>query len=162
MAEGSGRVDRIDAGRALDDVERRRQQVLEEISVPAWYWWALALAWIGLGVVAVAAPAWVYVVATVGFGAAHAAVAPHVIDGRHGSRQLTVRADVVSRRTSALVIGFLVVLVVVTVGIALVADALDAPQPALIASVIVAIMVLIGGPRLLAYERHRAQKRVAR
>jgi len=162
MAEGSGSVDRIDAERALDEVERRRRQIIAEVSIPAWYWWGLALAWIGLGVVAVAAPGWAYVLATVGFGAAHAALAPHVIDGRHGSRQLTVRTDVVSGRTSMFVIGFLVVLVVVTVGIALVADALGAAQPALLASAIVAIIVLIGGPRLLALVRHRAEKRVAR
>ena len=162
MNEGSGSVDRIDARRALDDVARRRRQVIATISVPAWYWWGLALAWIGLGVIATAAPAWVGVVATVGFGAAHAAVAPHVIDGRHGSRQLTVSADVANGHTSALVIGFLVVLVVVTVGVALVAEALDAPQPALIASVIVAVILVIGGPRLMAYERHRAEKRVTR
>jgi hypothetical protein len=147
-----------DAGRALDDVDLRRRQIVAQIDVPGWYWWGLALAWVGLGLVTVAGNPWLSVVATVGFGAAHSAVAARVIDGRHGSRQLSVRADVVSRHVPALVIGFLVTLVALTVGVALVADALDAPQPALIASIVVAIAVLIGGPRLMASVRHRAER----
>src|SRR5262245_51706792 len=101
----------------------RRREIIDQIDVPSWYWWGLALGWVGLGLVTVAAIPWLSAVATVGFGALHSAVAPRVIDGRHGSRQLTVRADVVSRHIRALVIGFLIALVAVTVGIALVADA---------------------------------------
>ena len=149
-------ISRADASRALDDVELRRHQIVAEIDVPAWYWWGLALGWVGLGLVTIAEIPWLSVVATVGFGALHAAVSPRVIDGRHGSRQLSVRADVVSRHVRSLVIGFLITLVVVTVGIALVADALGAPEPVLIASVIVAIAVLSGGPQLIALVRRHA------
>ena len=155
MAE---QVNRVDAGHALDDIELRRRQIVDEINIPAWYWWGLALGWVGLGLVSVAANPWLTVVATVGFGAVHSAVAARVIDGRHGSRQLSVRADVVSQHVPALVIGFLITLVAITVALALVADALGAPQPTLIASVVVAIAVLIGGPRLMALVRHRAER----
>jgi hypothetical protein len=44
-----------------------------------------------------------------------------------------------------------------TVGIALAADALGGPEPALLASVIVVIAVLIGGPKLMALVRRRAE-----
>jgi hypothetical protein len=151
-------INPADASRALDDVEVRRRQIIAQIDVPAWYWWGLALGWVGLGLVTVAAIPWLSVVATVGFGALHSAVATRVIDGRHGSRQLTVRADVVSRHVRALVIGFLMALIVVTVGIALVADAVGAPQPVLIASITVAVAVLIGGPRLMAFVRDHATR----
>src|SRR4029450_13782281 len=93
---------------ALDDVDLRRRQIVAEIDVPAWYWWGLALGWVGLGLVTVVANPWVTAIATVGFGAVHASVAPRVIDGRHRTRQLTVRSDTVSRHVSALVIGFLI------------------------------------------------------
>jgi hypothetical protein len=151
-------INRADAGHALDDIDLRHRQIVAEIDLPFWYWWGLAVGWVGLGLVAVAANPWLSVVATVGFGAVHAAVAARVIDGRHGSRRLAVRADVVSRHVPALVIGFLITLVAVTVGIALVADALGTPQPALIASIVVAIAVLIGGPQLMAFVRHRAER----
>jgi cytochrome c biogenesis protein CcdA len=96
--------------------------------------------------------------ATLGFGAFHSSVATRAIDGRHGSRQLTVRSELVGRHTSALVIGFLLVLVAATVGIALVINAFGAPQPALIASVVVAIAVLLGGPQLMRFVRRRAAR----
>src|SRR5262245_32162828 len=117
MAEQIGRAD---ARQALDDVELRRRQVVAEIDVPAWYWWFLALGWVGLGLVTIAGIPWLSVVATVGFGALHSAVAPRVIDGRHGSNQLTVRRDLVTRHVRGLVIGFLMALVAVTVVVALV------------------------------------------
>ena len=37
---------------ALSSIERRRQQVIAEIDVPAWYWLALAGGWVVLGVLA--------------------------------------------------------------------------------------------------------------
>jgi hypothetical protein len=154
----SEHISRVEAGRALDEVAVRRRQIVAEIDVPAWYWWGLALGWIGLGVVTVLGNAWVIVGATIAFGALHSSVAARVIDGRHRSRQLSVRADLVSRHVRSLVIGFLVVLVAATIVIALVADALGAPQPALIASVVIAIAVLLGGPQLMAVVRRRAER----
>jgi hypothetical protein len=151
-------VTRADAGRALDDIELRRRQVVDEIDIPAWYWRGLALGWIGLGLIAVLGKPWLTVVATVGFGAVHSTIAARVIDGRHGSQHLSVRSDVVSPRVPALVIGFLLVLVAITVALALVADALGAPQPGLIASVSIAIAVLFGGPRLMSRVRRRAEQ----
>ena len=151
-------INQVDAGLALDDIDRRRRQVIAEINVPAWYWWGVALGWVGLGLVTVAEMPWLSVAATVAFGAVHSAVAPRVIDGRHGSRQLSVRADVVSRHLPALVLGFLLTLVAITIAIALVTDGLGAPQPVLLASVVVAIAVLVGGPRLVAAVRHRAER----
>src|SRR5690349_16154097 len=90
-------VSRADAAAALHDVDQRRRQIVAEIDIPAWYWRLLALGWIGLGLVTLAGMPWLSVAATVAFGALHSAVAKRVIDGRHGSSQLSVRADVVSR-----------------------------------------------------------------
>jgi hypothetical protein len=151
-------VNPADASHALEEIDRRRRQVIAEIDVPAWYWWFLAAGWVALGLVTIAGNPWLSVAATVGFGAVHSTVAARAIDGRHGSRQLRPRADVVSRHVQWFVIGFLLVLVAITVGIALVADGLGSPQPALIASVAVAIVVLVGGPRVMALVRHRAER----
>src|SRR5215471_2364068 len=104
MKEGlmADRVNPAEAGHALDDVELRRRQIVAEIDIPAWYWRGLALGWVGLGLLAAFTNAWVVLVATVGFGAAHSAIATRVIDGRHRSQQLSVHADVVSRHVAAL------------------------------------------------------------
>jgi hypothetical protein len=144
---------------ALSSIDQRRQQVIAEIDVPSWYWFALAAGWIGLGALANYGPPWASIVGTVAFGAAHASVAPRVLSGRHGSSRLSVRSDLVSRRVPALVVGFLLLMTVLTVALALIANADGARNPALLASVVVAALVLTGGPCLMAAVRRHAERR---
>lgn len=155
------RVSESEARLALDAVERRRQQVAAEIDVPGWYWVSLAVGWVGLSVLTTYGPVWATSVATLAFGAAHSVVAPRVISGRRGSSQLSIRQDLVSKRVPALVLGFLVVMTILTVGIALVLDADGARHPAILAGVVVAALVLTGGPALMSWVRGRAVRRLA-
>jgi hypothetical protein len=69
-----------EARSALDTIERRRRRVIDEIDMPGWYWWGLSLGWIALGFINDLDNAWVGAVATLIFGAAHASVAPRVIE----------------------------------------------------------------------------------
>jgi hypothetical protein len=151
-------IEQTEAQFALDTIARRRQQVLAEIDVPPWYWCFVAGGWVVLGVITTFAPGWAAAVATVLFGAAHATIAPRVITGRRGSRHLSIRAEVVGRRVFWLIIGFLLALVAVTVGLALLLDADGTQHPSLWASTIVAVIVLIGGPALMAWVRRRAER----
>lgn len=144
-----------DARLALHDVDHRRRQIVDEIAVPAWYWWGLAVGWVGLGVISDVGSAIAITVATIAFGAIHSAVAHHVLSGRHGSRQLSVRADVVGRHLETVVLLGLVVLVGVTVLVALAADHDGARHPATMASVLVAVAIVCGGPRLVDLARRR-------
>jgi hypothetical protein len=146
----------LEARAALDAIDRGRRQVIDEIDLPAWYWWGLALGWIGLGVITDLKHPWLTAAATLVFGAVHAAVAPRVASGRHRTHHVSVRADVVGRRTARLVIGSVAALGVVTVGAALAASADGARHPVTMASVLVAVIILLGGPRLLAGIRRRA------
>jgi hypothetical protein len=139
---------------------RSRRRVIDEVDVPNWYWWGLALGWIALGVLADVGPDWLSSVATVLFGAAHATVAPRVISGRHASRNLSVRATVAPPHLAHIVIGGLVALGVLTVGLALLANADGAGHPATIASVVVAVIIALGGPLLLVAARARAARAV--
>ncbi|MBV8944700.1 MAG: hypothetical protein JOZ95_04715, partial [Solirubrobacterales bacterium] len=41
----------LEARGALDAIDRGRRHVIDEIDLPTWYWWGLALGWIGLGVI---------------------------------------------------------------------------------------------------------------
>jgi hypothetical protein len=150
-------IDPRDARLALGSIEQRRRQVLAEVGLPTWYWWGLALGWVGLGILADLGWAWVTLAATLVFGASHSAVAQHVLTGRHGSHRLSVRADLVSRRIPVVVFGCLLALVVVTVGVALVLNADGARHPATIAGSFVAVVVLLGGPSLMSTMRRRAQ-----
>jgi hypothetical protein len=141
---------------ALDTVERSRRRVIDEIDVPAWYWISLAAGWIVLGVIAELNQPLVATLATLAFGAVHSAVAPRVINGRHRSRRVSVRADVAGSHLAAVVLAGLVVLVGVTIAAALVLNADGARHPAAAAAVLVAVIIVLGGPLLLATARRRA------
>jgi hypothetical protein len=143
---------------ALDTIERSRLRVIDEVDVPGWYWWGLALGWIALGAIADVGPNWLTTVATVVFAAVHASVAPRVISGRHASRNLSVRAALAPPHLARVVIGGLVALGALTVGLALLARADGAEHPVTIASVLVAVIIVLGGPLLSATARGRAAR----
>jgi hypothetical protein len=71
---------------------------------------------------------------------------------------VSLRREMVSRHVPALVLGFLVVMTVVTVAFALIAHSDGARHPAIGASVVVAALVLSGGPSLMAGVRRRAEQ----
>jgi hypothetical protein len=143
---------------ALDAVERGRLRVIGEIDLPRWYWWGLALGWIGVGYVTDLQHPWLTAGVTLLFGAVHATAASRVLSGRHRSRKLSVRADVAGREVPRLVIGGLLLLVALTIAGALAAQADGARHPATMASVLVAVMIVLGGPQLLAAARRRAER----
>jgi hypothetical protein len=105
-----------EARAALDAVDRGRRRVIDEIDLPRWYWFGLALGWIALGVV------------TVG---------------------------------GSLALGGVVALGFVTVGGSLALRADGARHPVTITSVFVAVIVVLGGPQLLAAVRRRAARNAA-
>jgi FtsH-binding integral membrane protein len=145
-----------EARAALLDVERRQRRVIDEIDVPPWYWWLLAGGWVVLGVLAELAPAAASIAATLVFGAVHAAIAPRVLSGQHRSQRLSVRRDLVDRRLPLYVFTGMIALVAVTLGVALVLDADGAGHPSIIAAAFVAVIIVIGGPRLTAAVRRRS------
>jgi hypothetical protein len=149
----SNPISESEARFALSSIERRRQQVVAEINLPVWYWLLVAAGWAALGIIADYGPAWATVAGTLLFGAAHSALAGRVLSGRRGSPQLSIRPDLVSHRIPVLVIGFLMGMVGATVGIALVFHADGARHPAALASGVVAMLVLTGGPALMAMVR---------
>lgn len=149
-------ITEAEARLALDSIAHRHNQVLAEIDVPPLYWWSVAAGWVALGVVADLNVAWATAASTLVFGAVHAAIAPRFISGRHRTQQLSVRADVVSRHVSVLVLAFLMLMGAVTVGLGFAAHADGAAHAATVASLFVAVMVLLGGPNLMGAIRRRA------
>jgi hypothetical protein len=64
----------------------------------------LAAGWVVLGVIADLNHPWVTMAATLIFGAAHATVAPRVLNGRHRTPQLSVSADTAVPHTAGLAV----------------------------------------------------------
>jgi hypothetical protein len=146
---------------ALHDVERARQRVIDQIGMPKWYWWGLAACWIALGVLNDVANAWIVAVATIVFGAVHSAVSQRLLAGSRQTGNVKVRRDVVGRHAPLIVFGCLVGLAGVTIAAALATYADGAEHPATMASVLVAVIILLGGPRVMAAIRADATRRDA-
>ena len=147
---------------ALHGAEQARQRVIDQIGMPRWYWWGLAACWIVLGVLAdLNAPWWLLSGATLAVGAGHSYVFQRLVGGRRRTADVKVRADVAGRHAHMLVIAFLLGLVGVTVALALSLDADGAAHPSIWASVLVAILLLLGGPRVMLWIRDRATRRPA-
>jgi uncharacterized membrane protein YhiD involved in acid resistance len=144
-----------EAEAALANVDRRRERVIEEIGLPGWYWWGLALGWIAVGVASDSGVWWVATAATLIFGAVHANVVPRVASGRHRTRQLSVRAELAGRRTAILVVLGVAALGLLTVAVGFALDADGTRDPSIVASIFVAVLILLGGPRLLASRQPR-------
>jgi hypothetical protein len=142
---------------ALHEVEQGRQRVIDQIGMPRWYWWGLAACWVALGFLNDVANAWVVGVATVTFGAVHSAVSQRLLAGRRRTGGIKVRADVAGRRAPVIVFGFLVALAGVTVAAGFAAYADGAEHPGTIASILVAVVILLGGPRVMAAIRAHAR-----
>jgi len=145
-----------EARAALDTIDRGRRRVIDEIDLPRWYWWGLALGWIALGYITDLKHPWLTAAATLVFGAVHSAVAQRVASGRHRTHRLSVSRELTGARTARLVIGSVASLAIVTIAGALAASADGARHPVTIASVFVAVIIVLGGPPLLAWVRRRA------
>lgn len=96
--------------------------------------------------------------ATLAFGAVHATMFNALSAGRHRTQRLQVRFQTVGWHAQAAIEGCLLALAAVTTIGALLADADGARHPVTIASVAVAVAIVLGGPALLAALRRRAAR----
>jgi hypothetical protein len=152
---------REEALAALGDVRRGTQHVIDQVDVPTWYWYGLAAGWIVLGFLTDLKVAWLTSVATLAFGAIHSAIAPRVIDGRRAKAGVRVGRDLVGRQIAGQILVGLVALAGVTVAVAVAVGADGARHPVTIAGVFVAVLLVLGGPRLLQRARHRLARDAA-
>jgi hypothetical protein len=155
-------VTRVEAQAALDTAKRGRLRVIDEIGLPTWYWLFLALGWIALGLLSDLEHGWIAAVATFIFGAANAAAMSRVASGRHRSSNLSVRRSVAGPNPAWILTGALLALGALTVGLALLANADGAGHPVTTASIVVATIIILGGPRLFdTVKRNAARAPVA-
>jgi hypothetical protein len=145
-----------EARTALENIERRRQQIVAMINIPWWYWGSVGLGWVAIGAVTDLHNPWATSGGTLLFGAAHASIAWRVLDGRHGSGQLSVRANMVGRHVPFYVLGGLIVLAAFTALFATIFAEHHVGHPVTLSSVIVAVIVIVGGPLYIGAVRRRA------
>ncbi len=153
-------ITEADARAALATAEQGRQHVIDEIAMPRWYWWGLAIGWIALGVIIDIGNPWVTAVATLAFGAGHAYAFGRVSAGRQATSRVRVRYETAGWLAPVVVIGSLIALGALTVAGALLVHEAGSAHPVTLASIGVAVILLVGGPRLMAVIRRRAAREV--
>jgi hypothetical protein len=152
------RLTQGEAQAALATTERGRRRVVDEIGLPNWYWVFLAAGWIALGLLNDLEHGWIAAVATLAFGAANASAMSRVASGRHRTSNLSVRASVTGSNPALLLTAALLSLGALTVALALAADADGTEHPVTAASIVIAVIIILGGPRLFEVVKRNARR----
>lgn len=136
-----------DAAGALAEIRRRQEQVIDQATVPGWYWWVVGalMVVLALGVdirttasVGTAVPVFV-----VGLLAATWQVV------RSQFRQAKLRNGLLDGRGVVAILGFVALIVGITLGIAFGLRAGDIHYPATLACLVGGIAMGLGGPVLM-------------
>jgi hypothetical protein len=140
-------VSPAEAARALADIQLRQQQVIDLAMIPAWYWWAVGalMVVLALGVdshspVAIGLTVPVFVL---GMLAATGWVVSRAF------RHAQLRNGLIDGRAVVSILGFVALIVVVTIGLAFGLRAAGASHPATLACVAGGLVMGAGGPVLM-------------
>jgi hypothetical protein len=135
------------AAQALAEIQARQQHVIDQAHVPAWYWWAVGALMVVLAAgvdtrtpAAVGAAVSVFVV---GLLAATAVAVSGQI------RHARLRNGLLDGLGVAAILGFVALIVGVTLGIALALRAAGTPYPATLACLAGGLAMGLGGPVLM-------------
>jgi hypothetical protein len=137
----------IDAAQALADIQRRQQQVIDQATVPGWYWWAVGALMVVLAVgVDVRTPA--------ALGAAVPVFVVGLLSAtgvavRGQFRQARLRNGLLDGWAVAAILGFVALIVGATLGIAFALRAGGIHYPATLACLAGGIAMGLGGPVLM-------------
>lgn len=136
-----------DAARALADIRRRQQQVIDQATVPGWYWWAVGALMVVLAVGV-----------DIRTGAAVGAAVPVFVVGllaatgvavRGQFRQARLRNGLLDGRGVAAILGFVALIVGGTIGIAFALRAGGIHYPATLACLAGGTVMGLSGPVLM-------------
>ena len=136
-----------EAGEALAEIRNRQRQVIDVATVPNWYWWAVGALMVVLAVgvdnrspVAIGVTVPVFVI---GLLAATGAVV------RGQFREAQLRRGLLDGRGVLAILGFVALIVGITLGTAFALRAADVSYPATLACVLGGLLLALGGPILM-------------
>ena len=135
-----------DAARALDEIDRRTDQVIERTMVPTWFWWAIAGLNIGLTAAIESENPLVIGIGTTLFVLGIIAVSGILLV--NAFRHAQVRTDLIGPAGVLAILGFVALILAIALPTAFVLDAADVPHAAVLATTVAGIVMVIGGPVL--------------
>lgn len=140
-----------DAARALAEIDRRQEQVIEQAIIPGWFWWVIAALMIGLSAavesrmpVAIGIGVSVFVL---GVLAATGSVAVDAV------RHAQVHAKLLSPTAILAILGFVATVHAVTLPTAFILQSTGTRYPATLTMLLCGVVMVIGGPLLMRFLR---------
>lgn len=149
----SDRIEPADAARALDEIDRRREQVIRRRVFPAWYWWAYAALFTGFAASAESGSGLV-----LGIGIAVFVVCSFLVDlpVRRAARAAAPRRGLAGpgagRRTLLGLAVFMAIVLGAGLATGLGLKAAGAPYPGTIAAAVAGVAFAVCGPMFVRLE----------
>lgn len=144
----SGQVQPDEAASALAEIRQRQGQVIDAVLVPNWYWWAVAVAMVAIGAAADTRHTLVLGVVIPIAAVLIAILTGAMIFGVYRHAQVR-SSELLGGRGAAAIVGFVWLVVGLTLGIAFGLRAAGNHLPGTIATVIGGIALAAGGPFLM-------------
>jgi hypothetical protein len=137
-----------DAAQALAEIREHQRQVIELASIPAWYWWALAVLMVGLSLAVdrFSRQPLVVAVAALAFALGVLLATGRAVLG--ALRRVQWRNDLLGGRGALAIVGFVGLAVSCTLGAAFTLRAAGAAYPATLGSLLGGAALVAGGPPL--------------
>lgn len=138
-----------EAARALSEIGQRQEQVIRLAIIPNWYWWAIGVLMVVLAAAVDSRQAIVLGIGTAVFVGGVLASTGRVV--YHGVRSAQLRNDLLGARGVLAILGFVAIIVCVSLAVAFILKALKVSYPATIGVTVSALMLVVGGPLLMRY-----------
>jgi hypothetical protein len=138
------------AAAALEQVRRGQEQVIERLLVPRWYWFVIAIGMVAVGAAAdtgqrgyIAGTAFTYAVVVAGLS----------LWIMLGATRAKLSSELVGAQGAVAIVAFVYVVVGISLGIAFGLKAWGFSHPATAGTVAGGILIVLGGPVLIALLR---------
>jgi hypothetical protein len=140
-----------EAARALSEIGRRQEQVIELTIIPTWYWWAIAVLMIGFSAAVETREPLPVGIGTALFVTGVLAATGGLVFG--AVRRAQPRNDLLGPAGVLAILGFVALTLAVSLPIAFALDANGVRHAALIGVSAAAVTLVVGGPVLMRYLR---------
>lgn len=140
-----------EAARALDEIDQRTDQVITKTLIPRWFWWVIAGLIVGLSAAVESREPLVIGIGTGLFVLGVVGATGWTVLGTLRHAQL--RNDLLGPAGALAILGFVAVVLAVTLPTAFILEAAGMRYPATLSTVLGGVIMVVGGPVLMRFLR---------